>query len=75
MSDDVTLKLPRYVFRRANGSFRYQRNVPLRLRVLLGKDSPYLQLGDSYWEAMQNLPHVHAQVEAIFAQETELSAA
>ena len=34
MSDDVPLKLPRYVFRRANGSFRYKRNVPLRLRVL-----------------------------------------
>jgi hypothetical protein len=39
MSDDVPLKLPRYVFRRANGSFRYKRNVPLRLRVLLGKDT------------------------------------
>jgi len=74
MSDDVPLKLPRYVFRRANGSFRYKRNVPLRLRVLLGKDTLYRQLGDSYREAMQNLPQVHAQVEAICAQETELSA-
>ena len=74
MSDDVPLKLPRYVFRRANGSFRYKRNVPLRLRVLLGKDTLYRQLGDSYREAMQNLPQVHAQVEAICDQETELSA-
>ena len=74
MSDDVPLKLPRYVFRRANGSFRYKRNVPKNLRVLLGKDTLYRQLGDSYREAMQNLPQVHAQVEAIFAQETELSA-
>ena len=32
MSDDVPLKLPRYVFRRANGSFQYKRNVTLRLR-------------------------------------------
>jgi hypothetical protein len=72
MSDDAPLKLPRYVFRRANGSFRYKRNVPLRLRVLLGKDTLYRQLGDSYREAMQNLPQVHAQVEAICAQETEL---
>ena len=39
MSDDVPLALPRYVFRRANGSFRYKCNVPLRLRVLLGKDT------------------------------------
>jgi len=31
MSDDMPLKLPRYVFRRANGSFRYKRNVPERL--------------------------------------------
>ena len=45
MSDDVPLKLARYVFRRANGSFRYKRNVPLRLRVLLGKDTLYRQLG------------------------------
>ena len=59
MSDDVPLKLPRYVFRRANGSFRYKRNVPLRLRVLLGKDTLYRQLGDSYREAMQNLLQVH----------------
>ena len=58
MSDDVPLKLPRYVFRRANGSFRYKRNVPLRLRILLGKDTLYRQLGDSYREAMQNLPQV-----------------
>ena len=74
MNDDVPQKLPRYVFRRANGSFRYKRNVPKHLRVLLGKDTLYRQLGDSYREAMQNLPQVHAQVEAIFAQETELSA-
>ncbi|MGB1388195.1 MAG: integrase, partial [Paracoccaceae bacterium] len=37
MSDDMPLKLPRYVFRRANGSFRYKRNVPLHLRALIGK--------------------------------------
>ena len=66
MSYDMPLKLPRYVFRRANGSFRYKRNVPLRLLVLLGKDTLYRQLGDSYREAMQSLPQVHAQVEAIF---------
>ena len=35
MSDDMPLKLPRYVFRRANGSFRYKRNVPERLRPLI----------------------------------------
>jgi hypothetical protein len=56
MSDDMPLKLPRYVFRRANGSFRYKRNVPLHLRALIGKATLYRQLGDSYKEAMQNLP-------------------
>jgi len=74
MSDDVPLKLPRYVFRRANGSFRYKRNVPLRLRVLLGKDTPRCGFLQTRLLAMQNLPQVHAQVEAICAQETELSA-
>ena len=34
MSDDVPLQLPRYVFRRANGSFRYKRNVPERLTTV-----------------------------------------
>mgnify|MGYP005650762273 CR=1 FL=1 len=52
----MPLKLPRYVFRRANGSFRYKRNVPERLRPLIGKATLYRQLGDSYKEAMQALP-------------------
>ena len=65
MSDDVPLKLPRYVFRRANGSFRYKRNVPERLRPLIGKATLYRQLGDSHREAMQALPLVHALNECI----------
>lgn len=56
MSDDVTLKLPRYVFRRANGSFRYQRNVPLRLKVLLRKDSFYRQLGKATGKLCRTCP-------------------
>ena len=62
MSDDVPLRLPRYVFRRSNGSFRYKRNVPERLRPLIGKATLYRQLGDSYREAMQALPLVHASI-------------
>ena len=54
-------KLPRYVFRRANGSFRYKRNVPERLRPLIGKATLYRRLGDSYREAIQTLPLVHAR--------------
>ncbi|WRQ44997.1 site-specific integrase [Rhodobacterales bacterium FZCC0083] len=73
MSDDMPLKLPRYVFRRANGSFRYKRNVPLHLRVLIGKATLYRQLGDSYKEAMQNLPLVHARIEALLEGEKEKS--
>jgi len=74
MSDDMPLKLPRYVFRRANGSFRYKRNVPLHLRALIGKATLYRQLGDSYKEAMQNLPLVHARIEALLEGEKEKSA-
>ena len=70
----MPLKLPRYVFRRANGSFRYKRNVPLHLRALIGKATLYRQLGDSYKEAMQNLPLVHARIEALLEGEKEKSA-
>ena len=74
MSDDVPLKLPRYVFRRANGSFRYKRNVPERLRPLIGKATLYRQLGDSYRKAMQALPLVHARIEALLNDEADKSA-
>ncbi|MDA9991254.1 tyrosine-type recombinase/integrase [Paracoccaceae bacterium] len=74
MSDEIPAKLPRYVFRRANGSFRYKRNVPLHLRALIGKATLYRQLGDSYKEAMQNLPLVHARIEALLEGESEKSA-
>ena len=74
MSDDMPLKLPRYVFRRANGSFRYKRNVPERLRPLIGKATLYRQLGDSYREAMQALPLVHARIEALLNDEANKSA-
>ena len=74
MSDDVPLQLPRYVFRRANGSFRYKRNVPERLRPLIGKATLYRQLGDSYREAMQALPLVHARIEALLNDEADKSA-
>ena len=70
----MPLKLPRYVFRRANGSFRYKRNVPLHLRALIWKATLYRQLGDSYKEAMQNLPLVHARIEALLEGEKEKSA-
>ena len=70
----MPLKLPRYVFRRANGSYRYKRNVPLHLRALIGKATLYRQLGDSYKEAMQNLPLVHARIEALLEGEKEKSA-
>ena len=66
-------KLPPYVFRRPNGSYRYKRNVPKKLRLLIGKDTLYRQLGDSYAEAMQNLPKVHAQIEKLFHTEAQIS--
>ena len=70
----VPTKLPRYVFRRANGSFRYKRNVPKHLRPLIGKATLYRQLGDSYREAMQALPLVHARIEALLNDEADKSA-
>ena len=74
MTDEMPPKLPRYVFRRANGSFRYKRNVPKNLRPLIGKATLYRQLGDSYREAMQTLPLVHARVEALLNDEATKSA-
>ena len=62
-------KLPAYVFRRQNGSYRYKRNVPKKLRPLIGKDTLYRQLGESYSEAMNALSKVHLEIEQLFAAE------
>ena len=35
--DNPITKLPKYVFRRANGSYRYKRNVPKALRQVIPK--------------------------------------
>ena len=43
--DDPISKLPKYVFRRANGSYRYKRNVPKALREVIPKATVYRQLG------------------------------
>ena len=67
-------KLPAYVFRRHNGSYRYKRNVPKRLRPLIGKDTLYRQLGESYSEAMNALPKVHLEIEQLFAAEEMMPA-
>ena len=67
--DEAIPKLPRYVFRRANGSYRYKRNVPKALRQVIPKATVYRQLGESYDEAIRRLPSVHAEIEALFDQE------
>ena len=67
-------KLPAYVFRRQNGSYRYKRNVPKKLRPLIGKDTLYRQLGESYSEAMTALPKVHLEIEQLFAAEETMPA-
>jgi integrase len=46
----------------------------LHLRALIGKATLYRQLGDSYKEAMQNLPLIHARIEALLEGEKEKSA-
>ncbi len=67
-------KLPAYVFRRPNGSYRYERNVPKRPRHLTGKETLYRQLGESYLEAMKALPNVHSEIEALFEAEEMMPA-
>jgi hypothetical protein len=43
------------MFRCANGSFRYKRNVPKDLRTLIPKATVYRQLGNTYQEALFDL--------------------
>ena len=59
-------KLPKYVFQRANGSYRYKRNVPVSLRQVIPKATVYRQLGTTYDEAIRRLPKVHSEIEALF---------
>jgi hypothetical protein len=66
MDQTMPLKLPRYMFRRANGSFRYKRNVPKDLRKVIPKATVYRQLGNTYQDALRALPKVHAEIEALF---------
>jgi hypothetical protein len=54
------------MFRRANGSFRYKRNVPKDLRTVIPKATVYRQLGNTYQDALWALPKVHAEIEALF---------
>ena len=67
--DAVIPKLPKYVFRRPNGAYRYKRNVPKALREVIPKATVYRQLGTTYDEAIRRLPVVHAEVEALFDEE------
>jgi head-tail adaptor len=69
MDPTMPLKLPRYMFRRANGSFRYKRNVPKDLRTVIPKATIYRQLGNTYQDALWALPKVHAEIEALFDRE------
>ena len=64
--DESVLKLPKYVFRRPNGSYRYKRNVPKVLQKYIYKKTIYRQLGASYTEGIANLPRVHRQIEHLF---------
>ena len=66
-------KLPRYVFRRSDGSYRYKRNVPKKLQPLIDKTTLYRKLGDSLQEALRNYSDVHAQMETILTEEKQTS--
>ena len=62
-------RLPKYVFSRPDGSFRYKRDVPKKLVPLIGKKTLYRQLGHSLQEVRSNLPRVHAEIEDLFRGE------
>ena len=64
-------KLPKYVFKRPNGSYRYKRNVPKKLWPVIRKRTIYRQLGKTYEEAIRMLPLVHAEIEALFGRERD----
>ncbi len=57
-------KLPAYVFRRQNGSYRYKRNVPKKAQTPDWKGYTLSATGESYSEAMKALPKVHLEIEA-----------
>jgi integrase len=59
-------KLPAYMFKRPNGSYRYKRNVPKKLVKLFSKKTLYRKLGNTYAEAIKNYPHVHSMIESLF---------
>jgi hypothetical protein len=70
---ETKVTLPRYVLRRANGSYRNKRNVPKHLRRNTKKATLYRQLGNIYKEAMDRLPKVHKEIEDLVAFERMLS--
>lgn len=47
--------------------------MPKKLVNILGKKTLYRQLGTSYPEAMKAYPGVHAEIEKLFALETNMS--
>jgi len=66
-------KLPAYMFKRSDGSFRYKRNVPKKLVKFFKKKTLYRKLGNTYTEAVKNYPLVHAKIEALFEWEVNKS--
>ena len=71
--EDSVPKLPAYMFRRSDGTYRYKRNVPKKLVSLVGIRTKYMKLGNTYAEAMKAYPQVHAAIEALFALEANKS--
>jgi integrase len=63
-------KLPKYVFERADGSYRYKRNVPKKLWPYLGKKTLYRSLGRTYEEMLAKRPIAHREIEEIFRVES-----
>lgn len=47
---------------------------PKKLKPLIGRETLYRQLEESFGQALRNLPKVHAEIEALFLMEGQLPA-
>ena len=61
-------KLPKYVLERTSGAYQYKRNVPDKLKAIIGKKTFRHSLGKTYDEMIARLPVIHKKVEALLRQ-------
>lgn len=52
-------KLPKYVLERTSGAYQYKRNVPDKLKAIIGKKTFRHSLGKTYDEMIARLPKTY----------------